>query len=208
MKRVFFLDFDGTITKRDTCFLMVETFAGEGWKEIDEQWVRKEISTEECASLTFKLFQADRDDVIKLIETVEIDESFPDFLQFCRKEGHAVYILSDGYDVIIETLFKKYGIEVPYYANRMIYQDGFQIACPYLNPDCGQCGTCKSSLMEKLKGDAEQVIYIGDGASDTCPASKADLVFAKDYLYQYCLEKGIPVVRFETFQDIIEQIKE
>ena len=113
MKRVFFLDFDGTITKRDTCFLMVETFAGEGWKEIDEQWVRKEISTEECASLTFKLFQADRDDVIKLIETVEIDESFPDFLQFCRKEGHAVYILSDGYDVIIETLFKKYGIEVP-----------------------------------------------------------------------------------------------
>ena len=63
MKRVFFLDFDGTITKIDTCFLMVNTFAGDGWKEIDEQWERKEITTEECASLTFKLFRADLDDV-------------------------------------------------------------------------------------------------------------------------------------------------
>ncbi|HHW29743.1 MAG TPA: MtnX-like HAD-IB family phosphatase [Syntrophomonadaceae bacterium] len=208
MKRVFFLDFDGTITKTDTCFLMVKTFAGEGWKEIDEMWERKEITTEECASLTFKLFQADMDDVKKLIETVEINEHFLDFLQLCRKEGHAVYILSDGYDVIIETLFKKYGIELPYYANRMIYQDGFEIDCPYLNPECGQCGTCKSSLMKRLKGDAEQAIYVGDGYSDTCPAGKADLVFAKGFLYRYCLEKGIPVVRFETFQDIIEQIKE
>jgi len=206
MKRVFFLDFDGTITKRDTCFLMVETFAGEGWKEIDEQWVRKEISTEECASMTFRLIDAGPKEVQELIETVEIDEHFLDFLHLCRKQGHDIYILSDGYDFIIDMVLKRYKIDVPYYANQMIYQNGFKIACPYLNPDCGQCGTCKSSLMEKLKGDAEQVIYIGDGASDTCPASKADLVYAKDYLYQYCLEKGIPVVRFETFLDIIKHL--
>ncbi|MFY9140308.1 MAG: HAD-IB family phosphatase, partial [Thermacetogeniaceae bacterium] len=157
MKRVFFLDFDGTITKIDTCFLMVNTFAGDGWKEIDEQWERKEITTEECASLTFKLFRADLDDVRKLIETVEIDDYFMEFLDLCRKQGDDVYVLSDGYDLIIDMVFKRYGIEVPYYANRMIYEDGFQIACPYLNPDCGQCGTCKSSLMKRLKGDAEQV---------------------------------------------------
>lgn len=207
MKRVFFLDFDGTITKIDTCFLMVNTFAGDGWKEIDEQWERKEITTEECASLTFKLFRADLDDVRKLIETVEIDDYFMEFLDLCRKQGDDVYVLSDGYDLIIDMVFKRYGIEVPYYANRMIYEDGFQIACPYLNPDCGQCGTCKSSLMKRLKGDAEQVVYVGDGYSDTCPAEKADLVFAKGVLYRYCLEKGIPVVCFETFRDIIKHLR-
>jgi 2-hydroxy-3-keto-5-methylthiopentenyl-1-phosphate phosphatase len=207
MKRVFFLDFDGTITKIDTCFLMVNTFAGDGWKEIDDLWERKEISTEECASLTFKLFQADLDDVKKLLETVEIDDYFMEFMDLCQRQGDDIYILSDGYDLIIDTVFKRYGIEVPYYANRMLYGEGFQIAFPYLNLDCGQCGTCKSSLMKRLKGEAEQVVYVGDGYSDTCPAGKADLVYAKGVLYRYCLEKDIPVVGFETFQDIIKHLE-
>lgn len=208
MKKVFFLDFDGTITKIDTCYLLVNKLAREGWKEIDDLWTEKKISTVECASMTFQLIESGPKEVQELIETVEIDDYFLDFLHLCRKQGHDIYILSDGYNFIIDIVLKRYGIDVPYYANQMIYQNGFQIACSYLNPDCGRCGTCKSSLMEKLKGDADQVIYVGDGVSDTCPASKADLVYAKDYLYQYCLEKGIPVVHFETFQEIIEQIKE
>ncbi len=207
MKKVFFVDFDGTITKIDTCFLMVNTFAGDGWKEINDLWERKEISTEECASRTFQLFQAGPEDVKKLLETIEIDEYFKVFLGLCRERGDDLYILSDGYDFIIDKVLKRFGIDVPYYANKMIYQDGFQIACPYLNPECGQCGACKSSLMKKLGGQASQVIYIGDGHSDTCPAGKADIVYATGYLYRYCLEKGIPVVCFETFRDIIEHLK-
>jgi 2,3-diketo-5-methylthio-1-phosphopentane phosphatase len=207
MNRVFFLDFDGTVTKIDTCFLMVNAFAGDGWREINDRWEKKEISTEECASLTFQLFSAGPEDVKKLLDTVEIDEYFDDFLEFCRVQGDEVYILSDGYDLAVDTVFKKYNIRVPYYANRMLYKDGFRIDCPYLNPECGRCGVCKSSLMNKLKGGAERVIYIGDGHSDTCPALKADLVYAKGFLYRYCLEKGIPVVCFETFQDIIKHLE-
>lgn len=33
MKRVFFVDFDGTITKVDVCAAMVEAFAGDGWRK-------------------------------------------------------------------------------------------------------------------------------------------------------------------------------
>ena len=38
MKRVFFVDFDGTITKVDVCAAMVEAFAGDGWREINDLW--------------------------------------------------------------------------------------------------------------------------------------------------------------------------
>ncbi len=60
--------------------------------------------------------------------------------------------------------------------------------------------------MERLRVPEAEVVYIGDGYSDTCPAAKADLVFAKDVLYEYCREQGIPAVPFNSFQDILEFI--
>ena len=206
MKKVFFVDFDGTITKVDTCAAMVEAFAREGWEEINSQWEKKLLSTRDCANMTFKLFRAGLSEIKSLIETMEIDEYFEEFLTVCRTMDYSVYVLSDGYDYCIETVFKKYGIDISYYANRMIYNNGFKIDCPHQNSSCGNCGVCKTGLMSKLKGDANQVIYIGDGYSDTCPALNADLVFAKGILYNFCLEKGVKVIQYDSFKDIVRLV--
>ncbi len=203
MSIVFFIDFDGTITKKDTCAAMVESFADGGWETINEKWERKEISTEECANRTFKLFRAGLHDVKKLMDTMEIDDYFIDFLNLCRDRGYGVYVLSDGYDFCLETVFRKYHIEVPYYANKMIYDQGFEIKCPNANPACGICGTCKTKLIDELKGEGNLVVYIGDGYSDTCPAMKADVVFARDALYKFCKDNGVGARYFDNFKDII-----
>jgi 2-hydroxy-3-keto-5-methylthiopentenyl-1-phosphate phosphatase len=203
MKRIFFLDFDGTITKTDTCNLLVETFAEDGWEDLNRLWEEKELSTEECANKTLKLFHASLDDLKKVLETVEIDDYFQQFLTFCQEKSYKVYVLSDGYDFNIETVFQKNGIELPYYSNKLVYDNGFKIECPLLNPSCGNCGTCKTTLMGELKEEGSQVIYIGDGYSDTCPAGHADLVFAKGALYKFCMGKGIKAVHFHSFNDII-----
>jgi 2,3-diketo-5-methylthio-1-phosphopentane phosphatase len=208
MKRVFFVDFDGTITKVDVCAAMVEAFAGEGWREINNLWEKKLLSTRDCANLTFKLFRAGPGEIKGLIETIEIDEYFQEFLAVCRNMGHRVYILSDGYDLCIETFLKRYDLDVPYYANRLVYNEGFEIDCPYHNPSCGQCGTCKKGLMSELKGDAGEIVFIGDGYSDTCPAQNADFVYAKGVLYDFCREKGIKVQHYHTFKDIIKGVED
>ncbi len=208
MKKDFFVDFDGTITKVDTCAAMVARFAAPGWEEINDRWQRKEISTEECANLTFKLFRATLAEIREFFRQVEIDEAFPDFVAYCRKKNYRIFVLSDGYDVSLATVLGKYGIELPFYANTLVYNGSFRISCPYLNPECGQCGTCKSLLMEKLREEGAQVVYIGDGYSDTCPAARADVVFAKGILYTYCQEKGIPALPFASFRDIIAVLEE
>jgi 2,3-diketo-5-methylthio-1-phosphopentane phosphatase len=200
---VLFIDFDGTITKKDTCAAMVENFAGDGWREINDRWERKEISTKQCANLTFNLFQADISDLKRLLDTMEIDEYFKEFLGLCRGRGYQVYVLSDGYDFCLKAVFDKYDIKVPYYANKMVYDQGFKIECPGANPECGICGTCKTRLIEELKGEGNMVIYIGDGYSDTCPATKADVVFAKKDLYRFCRDNGISARYFDDFNDII-----
>ena len=72
---------------------------------------------------------------------------------------------------------------------------------------CGNCGTCKTTLMEKLNKEGHQAVYIGDSYSDTCPAEHADHVFARDVLYEYCLENSIPAIPFNDFREIIQQLQ-
>lgn len=206
MRKVFFVDFDGTITRQDTCTAMVQAFAREGWQELNQLWEKKALSTEECANRTFELFSATPRDVAKLMDSMEIDDYFMDFLKLCRNNDDQVYILSDGFDFNIQTILHRYHIDVHYYANRLIYTNGFKIECPHFNEICGQCGTCKTSLMSRLGGNEYQTIYIGDGYSDTCPASHADVVYAKDTLYQFCLENQINAVHYKTFNDIIQSL--
>lgn len=209
MDKDIFIDFDGTITKKDTCFTMVEAFADDRWKQINSMWEEKKLSTAECAMMTFKLFKATLEDILKLMDTVEIDDYFVEFLSLCKQKGYLVYILSDGYDVNIEAVLKKYGIEIKYYSNKLTYDStrGFSIECPYENISCGNCGTCKTTLIKSLRRENSQSIYIGDGCSDQCPAAVADIVFAREGLYHYCLEKGIKARFFENFHDIISSGK-
>jgi 2,3-diketo-5-methylthio-1-phosphopentane phosphatase len=204
MKRNFFIDFDGTVTKVDTVLAMDEAFAHGDWLSINEMWRRREISTETCANMKFEMYRASMDDVQRLINAVEIDDYFKYFIDLCKKRGFRVYILSDGYDFNIETLFKKYGITLPYYANHLMYEYGSLRLQPlYPNPSCGHCGTCKSLLMSALKEEKSQAIYIGDGYSDLCPATQADLVYAKGSLYRLCLEAGVVAIEFKDFSDVI-----
>jgi len=207
MNRVFFIDFDGTITKKDTCAAMVEAFAAEGWREINEMWENREISTGECAGRTFRLFRATPDDLRSLLETIEIDGGFKSFVDFCRRKDYPIFVVSDGYDFCIDYIFKKYGLDLTYFANKLVYQNGFGITCPHHNRDCGRCGTCKSALMKRLADPGSQTVYVGDGVSDICPAGHSRLVFAKGRLLQHCREKGIPAVPVTGFDQVLDWLR-
>lgn len=204
MDKIIFADFDGTITKKDTCDTMTEVFARDGWKELLKLWEEKKLSTEQCVNMIFDLYDANLEDVKKLLDTIEIDDYFKRFISYCRGKGYRIYILSDGYDFNIETIFKKYDIDLPYFANHVTYGSKFRIECPNRSSSCSICGTCKLELMKKLKSDDEQAVYIGDGYSDTCPAMNADIVFAKNVLYKVCTEKGIDAVPYASFRDIMD----
>ena len=206
----FFIDFDGTITTLDTTTAMLRAFVAKKDRpailKINALWEQKLLSTQECANQTFKYFKADMDDMLALLETIEIDASFKEFLERCRSAGDRIYVLSDGFDLSIQTVFHKYALDLPFYANVMVFGNGFRVKCPLANPECGQCGVCKTSLMQHLRETATRCIYIGDGYSDTCPARHADMVFAKEPLYTLCKNNGVAAVKFESFREIIAQI--
>ncbi len=210
MKRIFFLDFDGTITLEDSCFLMIQQFCRPGWEEINEQWEQGGIGTLECARRTFALFEASREELVMFLQQIPVDPGFKDFVKIAEENGDSIFILSDGYDLNIKTIFAANGIEpIPFYANKLLYTAGkFDLDSPYHNPLCEKCGTCKTNLLEKLRGEENQTIYIGDGSSDKCPVKQADIIFAKEKLMAYCKKQGYPAKGFERFQEIIEWMEE
>ncbi|MGI6513590.1 MAG: MtnX-like HAD-IB family phosphatase [Syntrophomonadaceae bacterium] len=205
---IFFVDFDGTIATVDVCEKMVAAFAGDGWQEINEMWERKELSTLECARQTLKLFRTnDPADFFSLLNNVTIDPGFPLFLTYCRERNFPVVILSDGYSFYIEHLLRREGIELPYYANTMVFRPELDIEAPYISERCDLCGVCKLELMQKLAPAAEKTVYVGDGYSDFCPAQSADVVFGKARLYEHCLREGKTVFHFTDFADIVQQLR-
>ena len=198
------MDFDGTITKTDTCLAVTKAFAKGDWKSINLQWEQKMLTTKEAATKTFKLFDTDKQRLKKfLYDNIEIDEHFFPFLNQCKKKDYKVYILSDGYDLHIDTIFEKYNINLPYYANNLVISDsGFKINAVHNSEDCGRCGTCKTKLINNLKPKDGLMVYIGDGYSDMCAAKNADIIFAKDALLSYCRKNQVPAHEFRDFSKI------
>ena len=79
----------------------------------------------------------------------------------------------------------------------------FEITFPNDYSGCkNNAGTCKCKIVSDLKQEYKNVVYIGDGVSDFCVADKADVLYAKSKLLNYCKDKGIECVPYSSFKDI------
>lgn len=204
---IFICDFDGTITKKDTINDFLERFADKKWLEVEDDWVAGRVPTCEAMRLQFGMIKnMSRETFDKFFDTVEIDEYFEKFYELCKEKGYKVVIVSDGFEYFIRRVLDKYGISgIDVYSNHFEFNDGnFIMEFPHKNENCKRgAGTCKCSFIAKFRELYNKIIYIGDGASDFCPASKADFLFAKKKLLEYCKENNIPYVKYSDFNEVI-----
>ncbi|MCL0106241.1 MtnX-like HAD-IB family phosphatase, partial [Peptococcaceae bacterium] len=205
-KKIFFIDFDGTIIEKDAVNSMISKFCRDGWQKIGKLWEKGEITTEECANQIFELCTTTNiNEIYSFLDTISIDSYFKKFVDLCESNNYPVFILSDGYEELIKYILNKNKIKnLKIYANRMtIKNNRFHILPMYKNYNCGKCGTCKRQLLNSLRTNNCQAVYIGDGRSDICVCRYADVLFAKNYLWQYCKQNSIPAIQFNNFHDII-----
>lgn len=203
---VIYCDFDGTITKKDSVNEFLQEFTGDKWLESEELWIEGKISSRENAIIQVGLLnnisQKQLDDYIN---SIEIDDYFLEFADFIKSRNIKLTVLSDGFDLFIKNVLGRYNLSIPYYANKLIYKNGkFNIEFPYYNENCDKrAGMCKCQKVKE-----RHFIYIGDGTSDLCIASKADFLFASKKLHQYCKENHIQHSHFSSFCNIIDVLKE
>ncbi|OLS03473.1 MtnX-like HAD-IB family phosphatase [Tissierella creatinophila] len=203
------VDFDGTITTKDTNNLLVEVYGNETTDRLKKEFREGKLNFPEYFQGEMSQLRLTEDEYINfLLEKVEISPGFLEFYENIKEKGIRIGIISGGFKNGIISFLKKHGIkDIEIFSNKLIFDgdiphieflDGQDFKCC----DKGPCGNCKIKHYNRYKKDAEKVIFIGDGTTDMPVAEVADVVFAKDSLAKYLDQKSIDYIFYEDFRDI------
>jgi HAD superfamily phosphoserine phosphatase-like hydrolase len=199
MSRSVVVDFDGTVTERDTLRMVLAEFGERAVvDEADAQLHRGAISLREEITTQFSSVRAPLDEVVGWV--VENATVRPGFREFARE--FRPLLVSSGFHELIEPVLEREGVEVELHANRLDPRlDGWRVDWRY-PADCEVCGeSCKRSLLP-----AGYVVYVGDGYSDRCAALAADRVFATAGLARYLSDRGVGFEPFADFHDLSQAL--
>ncbi|WP_371017276.1 MtnX-like HAD-IB family phosphatase [Pseudalkalibacillus sp. JSM 102089] len=209
-KWAFVSDFDGTISKKDFYWLVIETYYPEG-KGLYKKWKAGEMQDIDFLSQVFQSIDQHEEQIIQDILSLPIDEHVPSFIKKVQENGGDFYILSAGTDYYIHHILNHYGIQnVPVFSNMGYYEN----KNVHLSIDenhkhySRRYGIDKSKVISDLKEKYEVVYFAGDSEPDSHPAKVADLTFAKDALQELLKENNVPFVAVGSFQQIEDFLHE
>ncbi|RBP96341.1 HAD superfamily phosphoserine phosphatase-like hydrolase/2,3-diketo-5-methylthio-1-phosphopentane phosphatase [Cytobacillus firmus] len=209
-KWAFVSDFDGTISKRDFYLIMMDKYFPEG-RELMSKWKAGEMKDIDFLNKVFTSINQEEDQIISDINSIEIDEYVPDFIEKIQQNGGDFYILSAGTNYYIYHLLKKFGVEhVKVFSNEGYYHE--KNVHMKIDKDhqhySERYGIDKSKVIQDLKKEYETVFFIGDSEPDSHPAEYADITFAKNGLQDLLWKKDISFVPVEEFSEVEVYLKE
>ena len=210
-RAVLFLDFDGTITRRDAVDAILETYADAKWWTLEEEWRAGRIGSRDCLKAQMALVRATRKQLDALLDEIEIDKGLVALLEICATHDIPAHIVSDGFDYCIRRILSRAGRRVPALlrggrvcAGRLEARGRlWRTEFPYFQQTCGHgCATCKPAVMRLLNSTNAPAIFVGDGLSDQYAVESADLVFAKNQLAGHCREHSIEHTSYSDLGDV------
>jgi len=212
-----FCDFDGTITKKDSgdeFFKQFSDFEPYHTQLMDGLLTVTSYYNEVVQKLKHNL---DEQAIRNFADACETDMYFPQFVSLINSYGWNLHIVSDGFRTYIEPILQRIlpNDSINVFSNNIISplsrlnptQD-WKAHYPFADESCTCfCASCKRNIVLSSVHPDALIIYIGDGLSDTCPVTFADMVFAKGKLAAFCNTNGILHHSWHTFFDIITVLK-
>jgi 2-hydroxy-3-keto-5-methylthiopentenyl-1-phosphate phosphatase len=187
------LDWDGTVTERDTLDLVLQDFGdAEVYERAEAELEAGRMTLNDVIATEFATVTAPLEEVVGHV--VEHARVRPGFAELARTR-HPL-IVSSGFHELIEPVLQREGVAdaVELRANRVEARpDGWRVHFRVADT-CDECGeACKRGDLPR-----DEVVYAGDGHSDYCAALAASRVFATGGLARYLERRG---VRHEPLTD-------
>lgn len=205
---VLFSDFDGTITLQDSTVALVNLYGSELNQRDEELFIGGKITNREAIQRHYRTMLLSPEKYYGVMYSMELDPGFKQFYQAVKASGFELSVLTGSAAEGVRNYLVKNGFEdIVVYGNELRVENGAVILYPedeIHETLCqkGPCAHCKSKHLAKAKREGKKVIYIGDGITDLCAATHADLLFAKGVLAQRCAKSGMAFERFESFDDL------
>ena len=193
------LDWDGTVTVRDSLVQVIEEFGDPALLRELEPRVGVDLTLHEEIALEFEQVSAPLEDVVAwVLEHVEVRPGLRELA-----ESQAPVVVSAGFAELIEPVLVREGVDLEVLANRVeAGPDGWRV----IFRDEAACATCGEPCKRGGLVGAPY-IYTGDGYSDRCAALAAEKIFARDGLARYLDERGVPYEPFEDLRDVAAALR-
>jgi len=211
-KLIIFSDFDGSFAERDIGHRIFRHFSDGRILPLVERWKKGEITSRECLTQEAAMIHPSQEELYEFLDDFRLSEGAVQLYHITKSLGIPFFIVSDGNDIYIDYILKKYNIdEIKYFSNKgRIESNNLYIDFVHDNNGCERCGCCKGARINDMIGNdrsAWEVIFIGDGLSDICAVPHADRIFARGDLLRYCHDRRIDAAEYNSFYDIINGLK-
>ena len=195
------LDWDGTVTERDTLDLVLQEFGeAEIYERVeagleDGTMTLNEVIAAEFATVTVPLDEA----VAFLVAHARVR---PGFAEVARV--HRPLVVSSGFRELIEPVLERERVldAVELRANRVEARpEGWRVRFRVSDPSevCGE--PCK-----RADPPAGEIVYAGDSHSDYCAALAADRVFAIGGLARWLRRRGVAFTPLTDFRALASEL--
>ncbi len=143
------------------------------------------------------------------LDEQQIDVSFARLVEACRETGVSVTVVTNEFTYSAERILKAKRIRgVNIVGNHLMLNGDIVIPeFPHQNTDCPRCSCCARNIMLNGSSDQAAIAFVGAGSIDYCPASYADIVFARGELQTWCQQKNISYREFLTLDDVTVDLK-
>lgn len=219
------MDFDGTLAAADVGNRFFRRFARDAglWAQLLDDWKGQRITARECLARECALVDVREAEADAFFDEHALDDEAADLLAAIRHAGGYAEVASDGLERYVRRLLGRAGLAVPHSANGVAFtESGLVPAFASTGPDiampggrtatarpgatagCGRCGNCKGARLRALRRElpGRTLYLVGDGYSDRCAAAEADVVYAKDELFDYCTRRGLAARPFTRLLDV------
>jgi 2-hydroxy-3-keto-5-methylthiopentenyl-1-phosphate phosphatase len=195
------LDWDGTVTERDTLDLVLEAFGdAEVYERAEAELEAGTMTLNDVIAAEFATVTAPLEDVVRHV--VEHARARPGFAELAR--ARRPLVVSSGFRELIEPVLEREGVlgEVELRANSVEARaDGWRVDFR-VSQTCAECGeACKRADLP-----AGEVVYAGDSHSDYCASLAATRVFATGNLAHFLRRRGVAFRPLTDFRALAAEL--
>ena len=211
MKLAVLSDFDGTVTLNDTFENVLARFGKGDWRTVDDQYVRGEITLEECVRRQGAMVRVPRSQILAYLDGVtEFRPNFDKLIEVCKTNHFPIVIVSAGLDFVINHFLtrERFRDNVDLFAaSAKCTPTGIKFKWPKLKSKRSM--NFKDDLVRYYKRRAERVAYIGDGRWDLQALRNADrrFVIKNSKLARLCKEQEIQATTIIDFQEVVASLQ-